>query len=68
MVIKIVYHFVGSNLGVGISSKKGVNRTRRGEGGVLEVVLPEREQMTDLGEGFAWGTRGRGKLYKLTIK
>ena len=62
MVIKIVYHFVGSNLGVGISSKKGVNRTRRGEGGVLEVVLP------DLGEGFAWGTRGRGKLYKLTIK
>ena len=38
-------------------------------GGVLEVVLPGRRQMSYLGkEGFAWGTEGREKLYKLIIK
>ena len=37
--------------------------------GVLEVVLPGRRQMSYLGkEGFAWGTEGREKLYKLIIK
>ena len=46
MVIKTIYHFVDSNLGVEIKeelTEKGV--------GVLEVVLPGKGEMTYLGEG-----------------
>ena len=58
MVIETLYHFIDSNLGVEISSKKRGQQkkkgSRRGEGGgVLEVVL--------LGEGpndLTW--RGKG--------
>ena len=47
--------------------KRGINRKR---GGVLEIVLLGRGQMTNLGEGriCLWEARGRGKLYRLTIK
>ena len=39
------------------------------EGGVLEVVLPGRGQMTYLGkEKLALGTGGKEKPYRLTIK
>ena len=38
------------------------------EGVVLEAVLPGRGQKTYPGERFAWGTRGRGNLYRLTKK
>ena len=67
MVNKTVYHFVDSNLGVEISSKRRVNRKREG---VLEAVLPVRggKRLTLGKGGFAWGTRGRRKLYRLTIK
>ena len=67
LVIKTVYHFVDSNLGVEISSKKKGQQKMRGR--VLEVVLPGRGQLTYRGERrVAWWTRGRGKLYRLTIK
>ena len=68
MVIKTVYHFVDSNLELRYPQKRGVNRKRRGE--VLEVVLPwvGGECLTLEKEGFAWGTRGRDKLYRLIIK
>ena len=41
MIIKIVYHFIDSNLGLGKSSKRRVNKEKRWER-VLEVVLPGR--------------------------
>ena len=47
MVIKTAYHFIDSNLGVEISSKK---RGYQKKGVVLEVVLLWRGQMTYLGE------------------
>ena len=37
MLTQTVYHFVDYNLGVDISSKKGLTKKR---GGVLEIVLP----------------------------
>ena len=49
MVIKTAYHFVDSNLGVEISSKKeGLTEK---EVTVLEVVLAGKGEMTYLGEG-----------------
>ena len=47
MVIKTVYHFVDSNLGVEISSKK--KKLTEKEVRILEFVLPGRGQMTYLG-------------------
>ena len=40
------------------------------DGEVLEVVLPGREQITYLAEGGVtwWGTGGKGKLYRSTVK
>ena len=49
-VIKTVYRFVDSKLGVDISSKKKGYQKKKGE--ILEVVLPGRGQMTYLGEGM----------------
>ena len=60
MIIKTAYHFVDSNQDLRYPQKRGVSRKRMG-GRDLEVVLPGRGQMTYLGEGFTWGTRGRGK-------
>ena len=48
MVITAVYHFVDSNLGVEMSLKKGLTEKE----GVLEVVLPRREQVNHLGKGL----------------
>ena len=60
MVIKIVYHFVDSNLGVEIPSKRKVNRKEDGE--VLKNFLSGRRgggQMTYLGEGRVYlGNQG----------
>ena len=41
MIIKIVYHFIDTNLGIGKSSKRRVNKDKRWKR-VLEVVLPGR--------------------------
>ena len=54
MVIKTVYHFVGCNLGVEISSnEKGLTKK---EGGVLEVVIPGRvaKDLPWRREGLPW--------------
>ena len=51
MVFKTVYHFDDSNLLIEISSKKEGNKITKKDGGILDVVLPERGQMTYLGEG-----------------
>ena len=48
--------------------KRGVNRKRGGRG-ILEVVLPGQGEWLTLGnEGVTWGTKGKGKQYRLTIK
>ena len=58
--------FVDSNLGVErFSKKEGLTEK---DGGVLEVVLPGRGQMTCFGKGFAWGTRGRGETIQINYK
>ena len=67
MVIKAIYHFVDSNLGVEISSKKWIWQKKRGEFWKL-FCLGGGKWHTLGKEGFTWGTRGRGKLYRLTIK
>ena len=51
MVFKTVYHFDDSNLLIEISSKKEGNKITKKDGVILDVVLPERGQMTYLGEG-----------------
>ena len=67
MVIKTIYHFLDSNLIVEVSSKRGVNRKRGGSFGSCSAW--EGGKRLTLGkEGFAWGTRNRGKLYRFTIK
>ena len=67
MVIVTVYHFVDPNLGVEISQKRGVNR-KRGEG-IWNLSCLRGWQMTYLEkEGFAWGTRGWGRLCRLIVK
>ena len=38
------------------------------EEGVLEVVVPERRQMTYLEEGFAWGYLGQNETTQITVK
>ena len=48
MVIKTLYHFDDSNLGVEKSHKREVNR-KIGRGD-LEVIMPVRRQITYLGE------------------
>ena len=50
MVIKFVYHFVDSNLGVEISLKRGVNRKRGGSFGNCSA----REGKN----GLPWGKKG----------
>ena len=59
-VIKTVYHFLDSALGVEISQKREVNVKREGEFRNL-LYLGWGERLTLGKEGFAWGTRGRGK-------
>ena len=56
MVIKTVYHFVDSNLGVKICSKR--KRLTEKEGGVLKVVLPKRwaDDLPWGRKGLPWGT------------
>ena len=76
MVIKTVYHFIDSNHGVEISSKRQrltEKRERRAGKGerweVLEVFCLGAGQMTYFGKGrVCLGARGRMKLYKITIK
>ena len=63
MVIKTVYSFVDSNLGVETSSKK------KGGGGFLKLFCLGGGQMTYLGEGRVWlGDKGYGETIKINYK
>ena len=67
MYPKTVYHFVDSNLGVEKLEKEGLTGKKGKSFGSCSAW--ERSKWLTLEtEGFAWRTRGRGKLYRLTIK
>ena len=75
MVIKTVYHFIDSNHGVEISSKRErltEKRERRmggRDGKFSKFFCLGGGQMTYFGKGrVCLGARGRMKLYKITIK
>ena len=58
MVIKTVYHFVDSNLGVKMASKKKLTEK---EGEFWKLFFLGGGERHILGkEGFAWGTTGSG--------
>ena len=72
MVIKTLYHFVDSNLGAEISSKKRSKQKRWGRGGEASF---ERWSAWEAGkwhtlgkEGFAWRDQGLGETILINYK